>query len=78
MTVVSIKEIRGNISSLINKAENGEEVIITRRGKKVAILQGIPAQRRQFQTQSDFRGKIRVKGQPMSAVVSRNRDEERY
>ncbi|MBN1759728.1 MAG: type II toxin-antitoxin system prevent-host-death family antitoxin [Chitinispirillaceae bacterium] len=78
MTVVSIKEIRSNISSLINKVEHGEEVIITRRGKKVAILQGIPAQRRQFQPQSEFREKIRIKGQPMSAVVAGNRSEERY
>lgn len=39
MTIVSIKEARSNIGLLIEKAEHGEEILITRRGKQVARLQ---------------------------------------
>ena len=34
MTIVSIKEARSKIGLLIEKAEHGEEILITRRGKK--------------------------------------------
>ena len=78
MTIVSIKEARSNISRLIGKAEHGEEIIITRRGKKVAVLQGIERKRQQFSPQSDLRKKIAIKGASMSSTVVKNRAEERY
>ena len=38
MLEVNIKEARSKLSSLLDKAERGEEIIITRRGKKIARL----------------------------------------
>lgn len=38
MTRVSIREARANLSRLIRRVANGEEVVITNRGRKVARL----------------------------------------
>lgn len=78
MTIVTIKEARSNISHLIDKAEHGEEIIITRRGKKVAVIQGLSTIRQKLPEQSDFRKKIRISGTPISTTVSKNRTEERF
>ena len=40
MAHYSVAEAKGSLSSLIAKAQAGEEVIITRRGKPVAELNG--------------------------------------
>jgi prevent-host-death family protein len=77
MTVVSIKEARSKIGRLIQRAEHGEEIIITRRGKKVASIQGVPHSRPRLMPQGDFRKSIKVSGSPMSAIVRKNRSEER-
>ena len=38
MMEVNVKEARGNFSSLLDRVERGEEIIIKRRGKKIARL----------------------------------------
>ena len=48
MTIVNIHDAKTNLSRLIQKAENGEEVIIARAGKPVVRLEAIvsrPAKR---------------------------------
>jgi prevent-host-death family protein len=77
MTIVSIKEARSKIGRLIEKAEHGEEIIITRRGKKVASIQGISRSRPRLAQQGDFRKSIKVSGPSMSSIVVKNRSEER-
>jgi len=78
MTTVSIKEARSKIGLLIEKAEHGEEILITRRGKKVARIQGIPRSRPRLSRQEDFRKSINLSGPPMSGIVAENRLKERY
>ena len=78
MTIVSMKEARSSIGRLIDKAQRGEEIIITRRGKKVAILQGVERESKRLPAQRDFRKKIHLKGKPMSHIVSENRSAERF
>ena len=41
---VSLSEAKTQLSSLITRAESGEEIVITRRGKPVARIVGMPAQ----------------------------------
>ena len=38
MLEVNVKDARSNFSSLLDKVERGEEIIIKRRGKKIACL----------------------------------------
>ncbi len=78
MTIVSIKEARSNISRLINKAEQGEEIVVTRNGRKVAVIHGFTENRQRLPQQKDFRKGIKLSGMPMSGVVIKNRSTERF
>lgn len=75
---ISAKEARARLSDLLKRAEKGEEVFLIRRGKKVARL--VPADKVQKTLPSlrEFRASIRIKGQPLSMVVLKNRKEERF
>ena len=75
---ISAKEARVRLSDLLKRAEKGEEVLLLRRGKKVARL--VPAKKVQKTLPSlkEFRASIRIKGQPLSMAVLKNREEERF
>jgi prevent-host-death family protein len=74
---ISVKEARSKLSSLVDRAEQGGEVIISRRGKKVARLVPLTA-KRSLPSLKEFRASIRASGESLSATVLRNREEERY
>ena len=78
MAVVSIREARANIGKLIGKAEHGEEIIVTRNGKKVAVIHGLPERRQRLPELGDFRKKIKSSGTPLSTTVMKNRFLERF
>lgn len=75
---ISVKEARSRFSSILDKVEDGREIIIRRRGKEVARL--IPAGEagKTLPSLKKFRNTIRMKGEPLSSVVKRGRKEERY
>ncbi|PIV23780.1 MAG: prevent-host-death family protein [Deltaproteobacteria bacterium CG03_land_8_20_14_0_80_45_14] len=75
---ISAKEARVRLSDLLKRAEKGEEVLLFRRGKKVARL--VPAKKLQKTLQSlkEFRASIRIKGQPLSMAVVKDREEGRF
>ncbi len=75
---ISAKEARARLSDLLKRAEKGEEVLLVRRGKKIARL--VPAKKLQKTLPSlkEFRASIRVKGQPLSMAVVRDRQKERF
>lgn len=56
---VSVYEAKTHLSRLIDKAAEGEEIVITRHGRPVAKLVSVtaPAERRKFGT---LRGRIKV------------------
>ena len=78
MVVINIKEARKNFSRLIEKAERGEQVVITRRGREVVRLDRIARQGTHLPPLADFRKEIRVLGESLSDVVFRGRREERF
>lgn len=78
MTTVSVKEVREQISLLLSRAEHGEEIMITRHGKGVARLVGVPLQKQALPRLGEFRNTIKVSGVPLSKTVLLNRHEERY
>ncbi len=75
---VSVKEARSKISSLLDRTQKGEEVVILRRGKKVARLVPIGNTDKRFPDLNTFRKSISLKGKPLSRTVIQQRNEERY
>jgi prevent-host-death family protein len=78
MREISAKEVRGKLSSLLKSVEVGEEVVILRRGKRIARL--VPAEKKQVRlpTLKEFRASIRINGEPLSMGVIRGREKERF
>jgi prevent-host-death family protein len=78
MKLINAREVRNRMSELLDEAEHGASIAITRRGKVVARL--VPADAGELPRLPDlgaFRAGIAVAGEPTSAVVSRLRGEER-
>ncbi len=77
MIEVNIKEARSQLSLLLTMANQGEEVAVTRHGKKVACIvppKGVDC----LPSLAEFRGSILVQGIPLSASVIESREQERY
>ena len=75
---ISAKEARARLSDLLKRAEKGEEVLLLRRGKKVARLVPVKKVQKTLPSLKEFRASIRIKGQPLSMAVLKNREEERF
>jgi len=75
---INAKEARAKLSSLLKRVEEGGEVVLLRRGKRIARL--IPAERKQgrLPTLKEFRASIQIKGKPLSIDVIRGREDERF
>jgi len=79
MIEISVKEARGNLSALLNKVEHGEEITITRHGKKIArLVPPAKGKNKPLPGLNDFRSAIKVKGKSLSQTVIRLRNTERY
>lgn len=78
MITVNTREARSRMSELLDEAEHGTVIEITRRGKVVARL--VPAgieEPRRLPDLGDFRAGIEMGGEPMSATIRKSRNEER-
>ncbi len=77
MLEINVKEARANFSQLLNKVEQGQEILLIRRGKKVARLVSqetgcnLPSLK-------EFRKTISLSGKELSSIVQTGRDKERY
>ena len=78
MMEINAKEARAKLSGLLKQVEKGNEVILLRRGKKVARLVPTREGQRKLPVLKEFRASIRVKGEPLSMAVIRGRGEERF
>jgi len=79
MHSISAREARRTFSALLNEAEQGSIISITRRGQEVARI--VPPETVSdivFPDLNEFRNIIQVKGKPTSQIVKEMRDEERY
>ena len=73
----NIRETKAKLSSYLSQVEQGEEVMIVRRGKPVAVLKAVK-QTAQLPSMKAFREKMRVKGLSASETIIRMREESRY
>ena len=77
MLEVNVKEARSKLSNLLDRVERGEEIIIRRRGKKVARLVS-PQRENVLPSLKKFRASISMTGKSLSETVIDLRKEERY
>ena len=75
---INVKEARNRISSLLDRVEEGVEIIILRRGKEVARLVPFAGMVRRLPSLRDFRSSIKPRGSPLSETVIQGRQDERY
>ena len=78
MTTINVKEARERFRRLLEKAEHGEEVIITRRGRPVARLSRLASRPAALPGLADFRKSLKITGPPLSRAVVQNRTGERW
>ena len=79
MNRLNMREARRRFSDIVRAAERGESTIITKRGRQVARIEPIgPAKGKRLPDLTKFRASVKVKGKPLSRVVSDARREGRY
>ena len=75
MFEISAKDARNHWSQLLNQVEQGEEVLITRHGKKIAQISPTkPAPH--LPVQADFRSSIKIRGNSLTATLLQQRKWE--
>ncbi len=75
---INVKEARRKFSSILDQVQEGDQVVIRRRGKEIARLVPPKGEGKRLPGLKKFRAAIRVKGESLSTVVKRGRAEERY
>jgi len=78
MDDVNLKEARRRLGKLVDAAERGETVVITRRGRKVARL--VPMAERPLPglpDLTDFRASLKPRGRSLTDELIAQREEER-
>jgi prevent-host-death family protein len=74
MKHVGIKQARQDLPNLIDRAEAGEEIVITRQGKPVAKLIAAPKSPKPLPSLADFRKTIGRNGTPAEQLLREERD----
>lgn len=74
MKQVGIKQARQELPDLIDRAEAGEEIVITRQGKPVAKLVAAPRTTKPLPSLVEFRKEIGQAGTPAAELVREERN----
>ncbi len=74
MKKIGIKQARQELPDLIDRAEAGEEIIITRFGKAVAKLVAAPQTLKSLPSLIEFRLKVVRPGTPAVQLLREERD----
>jgi prevent-host-death family protein len=74
MKHVGIRQARQDLPDLIDRAEAGEEIIITRQGRPVAKLVAAPKDPKPLPSLEDFRGRVARTGTPAVQLIRDERD----
>ena len=75
---IGAKEARNRLGILLKKVEEGSEIVIVRKGKRVARLIAAEDSIKQLPTLKNFRASVKIKGASFGALVSHGREEARY
>jgi prevent-host-death family protein len=74
MKHIGIKQARQELPDLVDRAEAGEEIVITRQGKPVARLIAAPQSPRPLPSLSQFRQTLGDSGTPAAELLRQERD----
>jgi prevent-host-death family protein len=74
METATVGQIQKNFAEVLKKIKSGEEVIVTRRGKPVAKITALGAQRN-IDWPDFFQDCIELKGKPLSQVIVEGRED---
>ncbi len=77
MIETNIREVKAKLSAYLSHVEQGEEVMIVRRGKPVAMLKPVK-KAAALPSMKGFREKLRLRGLPASQTIIKMREESRY
>jgi len=78
MLTMNIKDARACLGKLVDKAEHGETVVITRHGRRSARLVPMPSHAKGLPSLKEFRLAITAPGTGLAAAVIAARQEERF
>jgi prevent-host-death family protein len=80
MSSINLAEAKARLSEMIDRAEAGDTVSITRRGKEVARLTSADRPRRRVDPAAlaTITNAMPMQGEGAAAFVRRMRDEDRY
>lgn len=79
MSATNIRDARKNLSALLEQAERGEEVIISRRGKPIARLVHVHDEENvRFPSRAELRSELPPAQESAGDLVRRLRDDERF
>ena len=73
MKYIGIRLARAKFSELVDRAEAGEEIVITRQGRAVARLVGTPRAPKALPTLQEFRRTLGRDGTPAAQLVREKR-----
>ncbi len=77
MRIVSLATAKAQLSELINQAEKGEEILITRHGRPVVRLLPVERPKRVVASRAAFRAGLPGWSEDSASLVRAVRDEER-
>ncbi len=77
MSEVSVAEAKAHLSQILDRVEAGEMVTITRRGRPVARMSGIPAPKKpiDFEALKKFRESMPALERSSAEIIREMRDE---
>ncbi|CAN5165951.1 type II toxin-antitoxin system Phd/YefM family antitoxin [soil metagenome] len=75
MVTVNLAQAKARLSELLDKVENGEAVVITRRGRPVANLLAVAAPRQPLKPMAAFRARMPRLRRSSAILLREARDE---
>ena len=79
LTQIPLQEAQGCLESLLDRAERGETILITRSGRPPIRLHPTEeAEEKGLPSLREWRQELQVEGDSRSVIVQRQRDDERH
>ncbi|MBI5816271.1 MAG: type II toxin-antitoxin system prevent-host-death family antitoxin [Nitrospinae bacterium] len=75
MVTISVAKAKAGLSGLLERAESGEEVVITRHGKPVARLSAVEAPKKKPPSLAEFRKRAPAWSKASVKLLRQMRDE---
>jgi prevent-host-death family protein len=77
MLNVNLADAKTRLSELVDRAENGEEIVITRHGQPVARLSAMETPKKPIRSMAEFRARMPKLKESLSESLRKVRDEQR-